>query len=89
MNRERLIEKIDDLRMAGRTSEQILDVVLPQVRTVEELEALPDGALVASDRVVFRFRSLLLLLQNVHTALDHEPADVLIVEGPLTIVWQP
>lgn len=52
----------------------LLDAILPQVSTVEELEALPDGLLLMSDTgVTVRTPCLPFSLRH----------------GPLTVVWQP
>lgn len=67
----------------------VLDAILPQVTTVEELEALPEGALLANPGGVFSWRARLKLLRGVSDWLDYEPADVFKVEGPLTVVWTP
>lgn len=102
MNREQLIEKAASairkhlptvrpivLTAMGTT---IVDAVLPQITTVEELEALPSGAKVldASGEVwrVVRWPYQTLFYSTVATLGVHEAAEI-VARGPLTIVWQP
>jgi hypothetical protein len=100
MNREQLIEKADAAIESGWEKcltnrdeiELIIDAIFPQVSTVEELEALPVGAILISDggqpimvapdprapdfRFVMGFEHF-----HAEAALNHL--------GPLTVVWWP
>lgn len=67
--------------------EAIFDEVLPQVSTVQALEALPDRTILAyGSTKVYKWQAKMQLLQNVHEGYDYNPEDVLF---PLTVVWQP
>jgi hypothetical protein len=68
---------------------QVLDAILPQVTTVEELEALPDGSVLADNLGAMLWRRRLQLLRDIGgNGYDREPNDVLI-DNPLTVVWTP
>jgi hypothetical protein len=101
MSREELIERVVTVMLTpyieeDRTphdldyelAQQILDAILPQITTVDELEALPDGAMVAAPRQVYRWRARLGLLYGVVDGFDYEPSGVL-TDGPLTVAWRP
>jgi hypothetical protein len=67
----------------------VLDVVLPQITTVEQLEALPEGAALSFDGLGF---GMLLRvsrgeLRNDTWTGSFEQATAEL--GPLTVVWQP
>ena len=96
MDREQMIEKGVDALVACPTtafrdqSRAILDAVLPQVTTVEELEALPCpalllGALVGRLPAVFRWTNGQLYYEDGSMRLTLQASEF----GPLTVVWQP
>jgi hypothetical protein len=67
----------------------VVNAILPQVTTVEELEALPQGAAVSYDG-----RGFPLLLRVIDGRLRNDTwfgtFEQAITElGPLTVVWQP
>jgi hypothetical protein len=64
---------------ADEVSRRILDAILPQVTTVEELEALPDSALLVTDDGY--------VLQ--HFADQYSGVILPAFGTPLTVVWQP
>lgn len=102
MNREQMVEKAAGAlteHLGGHfltwdegsvnLAEVLVDALLPQVNSVEELVALPAGSLlVAQSNSVFTWRCPILLLQGMTTGYDYEPADIL-ANGPMTVVWQP
>jgi hypothetical protein len=101
MSREELVERVVAVMLTpyieqDRTphdldyevANKILDAILPQVRTEEELEALPDGAIVTTPWQSYRWRATLRLLLGAVDGFDHEPSGVL-TDGPLTVVWRP
>jgi hypothetical protein len=83
-------------RECKRVATVVLDAVLPQITTVEQLDALPEGTLGIADGTVFRAdtpddASRL----RVWTVMDPDTQQwttselLLKVDGPLTVVWQP
>jgi hypothetical protein len=107
MNREQMVEKAASLIIASdqtllvpnmahfnRLANAILDAILPQVTTVEELEALDGDVVLVSESGAtwrtYRLRSGTVLLSpgNQKTPRFH-PEVVLSDQGPLTVVWQP
>ena len=69
---------------------EVLDAILPQVSTVEELDALPAETLVvAADGYIYRRRrSSVWTWYCMSNGFDYRSSDVL--DGPaLTVVWQP
>jgi hypothetical protein len=72
---------IDEREYYTRRAREVLDVILPQVTTMEELAALPDGTKLVGPygAIVARY--------------DDDPTHLweywLRFDGPLTIVWQP
>jgi hypothetical protein len=90
-----MIEKVADIIWCSTASlnkiaADVLDAILPQVTTVEELEALPGGSLLALDGgVVYRWRSLLNVLQAVTESPYDYRAEEILGRGPLTVVWSP
>lgn len=68
-----------DEDLAAEIAAEIIDAILPQVTTVEELEALPDSSLLVTDDGY--------VLQHF---ADQDPDVILRAFGtPLTVVWQP
>jgi hypothetical protein len=100
MKRDDLVEKVwqsitshslDDWAAA----EDAVDAILPQVTTVEELEALPNGSkFIDADGNFWRsswpHRSISAwpYLRTDRDEYDWGAARVL-ADGPLTVVWQP
>lgn len=87
-----MIQRIDDMRMAGRTSEEIIDALLPQVNTVGKLESLPQWTwltvgLLKGYGWMFRWNGAVLVDIESGNQADIE----WLVEryGPLTVVWTP
>lgn len=94
MNREQLIDKgaralatawgypvavVSLPTHAADDAAAVLDAVLPQIATVAELEALPDGTvLLADDGFTMRWKNR--MVSPLHLLADH---------GLLTVVWQP
>lgn len=85
MNRAEMVEKYVDLIEGSPFGASyrddavaFLDAILPQVSTVEELEALPDGSLLVSE------------VGPVQWYGDNS-ADVIFraFGSPLTVVWRP
>jgi hypothetical protein len=94
MNREQMAREVievlidegfggeDELEVAGR----ILDAILPQVTTVEELEALPSDALLMSELGHFgRTHDWLYWKQAARASRVATCCG----PTPLTVVWQP
>ena len=80
-------DKYDEAPMQERT-DRMLDAILPQVTTVEELEALPAQALLLGTNVgkfpaVFRWTNGQLYYEGGRFE------NLVSVFGPLTVVWQP
>ena len=85
MSRQRLIDKATDVVKAhqgrvtyARVAEAVLDAVMPQITTADDLRALP-------------YETLLVDFDGGAPArwTEHTDADDLMRHGPMVVVWQP
>ena len=97
MNREQMIEKAAEALLAAcgacddaegradhfRDARAVLDAILPQVRSVEELEALPVETVVVDTygRAFTRYQGWWDYSEEMY-----KPSELI---PPLTVVWQP
>lgn len=92
MGREQMVEKLADAIAAENWDEvctcevcalnparRLLDAILPQVTTVAELEALPEGSITVNDRGQIRR----------HDGVAFQSDRDWLAAHPLTVVWQP
>jgi len=94
MSRERMRDMIEDTAGVGTyTATKILDAILPQVTTVEELDSLPGKAILLSTPAGEGFLPVLLLwvggdLRYTDFGYVFEPGVREFLRlGPLTVVW--
>jgi hypothetical protein len=90
--REELVYKVEELVSNWPTggsyqvAEAILDAILPQITTVEELDTLPnETVLVGADGYAFRLEDGVLFAEDG----AWHPPNALRESGPLTVVWRP
>lgn len=72
-------------------AEQILDTVRPDLNTVQELDALPDNAVVVDGRGIVHQklkRATRSIWSSVQIQEDSTPG-TLLDSGPVTVVWSP
>lgn len=71
-------------------AERVLDAILPQVTTVEELEALPHTTFVqGADNSLWEKGKDDWLCAQGSDGWDRVPDELLKDHGPLTVVWTP
>ena len=97
MNREAMVDRADEVLTwiaednceptwgIREKAEKIVDAILPQVSTVEELEALPTRALVLKDFGSYAQTEEAGSLARAVRTLGH----VFLPTKPMTVVWRP
>lgn len=95
MNREQMIEMalktLEDAPFGATLRDDatdLIDRILPQVTTPEDLTPLAEGSLLVRDGVILNWRPRVRTLRFHPFGQDFEPDEVL-AHGPLTVVWQP
>jgi len=92
MNREQLVEKVRQLGVALLEDEiwEVLDVLLPQVITVEDFRNVPEGSMLIFEDARGIPWSAIWRKGKLHLGdVGYNTDKAIEFYGPLTVVWKP